>query len=197
MEEMGDGAIIHAVLCGQTQRFEELVRRYEVALLRVAVSQLHDRTAAEDAVQETMLSAFKSLNTYDSRYNFRTWLWTILINQCRSFRRKQLTPDGRQRRTVNELDQVAQHHVDGETGPVQSAMNNERSRLLETELSQLPGQQADALRLRFFGGLKFQEIADVMQYSLSSAKNHVRQGLATLSQSLQAGNQTVQESSES
>jgi RNA polymerase sigma-70 factor (ECF subfamily) len=196
VEETGDGAIIHAVLCGHTHRFEELVRRYERPLFRVAISRLHDRGAAEDVVQETMLNAFKSLHTYDSQYNFRTWLWTILINQCRTNHRKTLTPDGRQQRTVNELDRVADQYVDRELDPVQFAINNEQSRLLESRLADLPDQEAHALRLRFFGGLKFQEIADVMQYSLSTAKNHVRQGLTRMTESMQANPNSVHESTE-
>jgi RNA polymerase sigma-70 factor (ECF subfamily) len=51
-------------------------------------------------------------------------------------------------------------------------------------LDQLPENQADALRLRFFGGLKFQEIAAAQGVSLTSAKTRVRQGLLTLSQQL-------------
>ena len=53
----------------------------------------------------------------------------------------------------------------------------ERSELLEASLAALPTVQADALRLRFFGGLKFEEIAEAMQCSLGTAKNRVRWGL--------------------
>jgi RNA polymerase sigma-70 factor (ECF subfamily) len=45
--------------------------------------------------------------------------------------------------------------------------------------------QADALRLRFFGGLKFQEIADAMQCSLNTAKNRVRWGLMRMAELMQ------------
>jgi RNA polymerase sigma-70 factor (ECF subfamily) len=57
----------------------------------------------------------------------------------------------------------------------------ERARQLEELLRQLPATQADALRLRFFGDLKFQEIADTMQCSLSAAKQRVRLGLQRMS----------------
>jgi len=40
------------------------------------------REVVEEAVQETFLCAHRWLATYDSRYSFRTWLWTILLNQC-------------------------------------------------------------------------------------------------------------------
>ena len=51
----------------------------------------------------------------------------------------------------------------------------------------MDARQADAIRLRFFGGLKFQEIADAMDCSLSTAKNRVRWGLTTISEKLEAG----------
>ena len=66
--------------------------------------------------------------------------------------------------------------------PVIAAIHNERRALLEELLNKIPEVQATALRLRFFGGLKFQEIADAMQCSLSSAKNRVKIGLEKLSQ---------------
>jgi sigma-70-like protein len=50
----------------------------------------------------------------------------------------------------------------------------------------LPTAQADALRLRFFGGLKFEEIADAMQCSLGTAKNRVRWGLMRLADHVHA-----------
>jgi RNA polymerase sigma-70 factor (ECF subfamily) len=52
-------------------------------------------------------------------------------------------------------------------------------------LARLPAAQADALRLRFFGGLKFQEIADTMPCSLNTAKNRVRDGLARMAEMLE------------
>ncbi len=52
-------------------------------------------------------------------------------------------------------------------------------------LRQLSTVQADALRPRFFGGLKFHEIAEAMQCSLTSAKNRVRWGLMRMAELLQ------------
>ncbi len=52
-------------------------------------------------------------------------------------------------------------------------------------LDTLPEDQADALRLRFYGQMKFQEIADALQCSLTTAKNRVRWGLTRLSRMVQ------------
>ena len=61
----------------------------------------------------------------------------------------------------------------------------ERAEQLEAILDQLSEVQADALRLRFFGGLRFQEIADLMQCSLNTAKSRVKCGLTRMAELLQ------------
>jgi len=60
----------------------------------------------------------------------------------------------------------------------------ENSEQLERLLARLPEHQADALRLRFFAGLKFEEIASTMGCSLSTSKNRVKWGLLKMSQLL-------------
>src|SRR5688572_13755513 len=77
-----DGLLVAAALDGDQEAFAHLARRYSPALLRVAHSRLGRRELAEEAVQEALLCAHRWLATYDSRYSFRTWLWTILLHQC-------------------------------------------------------------------------------------------------------------------
>ena len=66
--------------------------------------------------------------------------------------------------------------------PLERLLAKERTAQLERLLGRLSRVQADALRLRFFGGLKFQEIADTLECSLSTAKNRVRWGLLHLAE---------------
>ena len=73
--------------------------------------------------------------------------------------------------------------------PVKSLLNKESSERLDAMLNQLPQQNATALRLRFFGGLKFHEIATTMKCSLSSAKNRVRLGLTQLAEMIDKTNE--------
>ena len=72
------------------------------------------------------------------------------------------------------------------SSPLAGCWPRERTEQLESLLGQLSDVQADALRLRFFGGLKFQEIAETMQCSLNTAKNRVRWGLMRMAELLQA-----------
>ncbi len=182
---LSDRQLMARAQAGDTSCFEALFHRYQAALLRVAQSRLGQRDWAEDAVQETFLCAFKSRHTYDRRYNFRTWLWTILLNRCRNHvRRRTRAPTIHlwadqpcdADRSACELRQFESE----EPGPAVRLMAKERGALLESLLDRLSPAQADALRLRFFGGLKYQEIADAMRCSLATAKNRVRWGLLRL-----------------
>jgi RNA polymerase sigma-70 factor (ECF subfamily) len=174
-----DTEVIAAVLAGEHNRFDEIARRYSGALWRMAYSRLGLRDAADDVLQETLLAAFRWLSSYDSRYSFRTWLWTILLNECR----RSLAKRSR-RREVSSHELAAAGELANLTAienPQESLLLRERAETLERLLRRLPEPEADALRLRFFGELKFHEIAQVMGCSLSTAKYRVRDGLAQLS----------------
>ena len=176
-----DADLMRRAKTGDPAAFAELVRRYQGALRRVAESRLGTVEAAEDAVQETFLAAYKSRHSYDERFGFRTWLWTILLNQCRrsagrQARRPRIVSIDAPRRDEGAAP-VVDAGGDGEGSALAGLVARERREILESLLDRLSTVQADALRLRFFGGLKFQEIADAMQCSLCTAKNRVRWGL--------------------
>ncbi len=173
---------------GETDCFAELIRRYRPALVRVASSRLGQLDAAEDVVQETFLAAFKSRQSYDDRFGFRTWLWTILLNQCRRLGRRQARlPTVTAWSSNTNVERAAPiEPMSGESpnAPLDALLARERSAALQELLKQLTDVQADALRLRFFAGLKFDEIAGAMHCTPCTAKNRVRAGLLRLAQLL-------------
>lgn len=184
-ESQPDGSLLAAILAGDQDSFAELVRRYQRPLWRVARSRLGRDDWAEDVVQETFLCVAKWLSTYDSKYSFRTWLWTILLNQCHRHLKKSsrgffigLWSDNESSHDVRE----AARRLPWTDSPSHQLVAKERAELLDILLRRLPESQADALRLRFFGGLKFCEIAEAMSCSLSTAKNRVKWGLVKLAE---------------
>jgi RNA polymerase sigma-70 factor, ECF subfamily len=191
-ETTPDSALLAAILAGQDEGFAELMRRYQRPLWRVARSRLGRDDWADDVVQETFFCVLRWLPSYDSRYSFRTWLWTILLNQCHRQWRKgsrgllfglgiELGGDDR---SPSSVSAAMARQLRSPDNPSHALEAKERIALLDALLTRLPEPQADALRLRFFAGLKFAEIADTMGCSLSTAKNRVRWGLLKLAEFL-------------
>ena len=81
---MTDAMLVRRVLDGDTAAFTTLVDRHASACTRFATRMLGNREDAEDATQETFLRAYRSLARYEERQAFRTWLFQILINRCRT-----------------------------------------------------------------------------------------------------------------
>lgn len=184
-DDLTDAVLISSTLSGDRESFGVIVRRYQGPLLRLAHSRLGQIELAEEAVQDAFASAYRSLGSYRSEFSFRTWLWTILLNQCRQqYKRLQNRPAV----TGLELDDESAVGLPAHAaGPMQLAISNERTEYIDDLLRNLPDAQHRALRLRFFGGLRYQEIADAMHCSLSTAKMRVRVGLEKLSAMLSPG----------
>jgi RNA polymerase sigma-70 factor, ECF subfamily len=180
-----DGELMRRIQEGEFSFFEILVERYRPALLRVAGGMLDDAALAEDVVQETFLAVFASRHTFNPSFHFRTWLWTILLNLCHRQRKRR----ARRPQVVSQSALSASEHANI-TDPATSEtalaalLIRERGAQLQGLLNELPDAQADAIRLRFFGGLKYEEIAQSMGVSLGGAKLRVRSGLRKLSERL-------------
>jgi RNA polymerase sigma-70 factor (ECF subfamily) len=185
--QLPDAVLIARVERGETECFAEIARRYQSALGRVALSRLGRADWAEDVVQETFLAALRSAASYDPRFSFRTWLWTILLNQCHAHYRRRMRSVPLEPLSADCEPACPRGAEAAGESPLGRLLAAERTAQLEELLVRLPLAQADALRLRFFGGLKFQEIADAMQCSLNTAKNRVRCGLVQMAEWMAAG----------
>ena len=188
--DLDDRQIMQRVQAGEHELFNRLAERYQDRLWRFAASKLCDATRAEDVVQEALLAAFASRHTYDRGFAFSTWLWSILVNLCRREMR------GRRRRPTELSNSVfagrsqprraERVHCEGGLSQLLLAERREQVTAL---LGELPDVQADALRLRFYGELQYDEIARTMNCSVSGAKRRVRTGLLALARKLDESGQ--------
>jgi RNA polymerase sigma-70 factor, ECF subfamily len=90
-EASRDLDLVHASKNGDVGAFEQLVRRYQRRLLRIAQSVTRNREDSQDAVQEALLKAFQKLGEFREDAQFSTWLFRITVNQSLMKVRKQRT----------------------------------------------------------------------------------------------------------
>lgn len=165
-----DQVLMQRVQAGEHAPFAELVDRYRPRLLRFSQSSLRDSQLAEDVVQETFLAVFQSRQTYNPAFAFNTWVWTILLNLVRRTRG---------RIAKRQVREALSHSSRSASSTGQPHEDREQ---LDHWLTQIPEAEADALRLRYFGELSFDQIAASMESSVSGAKLRVRNGLERLSE---------------
>jgi RNA polymerase sigma-70 factor, ECF subfamily len=79
-----DRRTVAALLAGDEEAFQELVERYHGSLLRLAMTYVRPRSAAEEVVQDTWLGVLRGLPAFEGRSSLRTWIYRILVNQART-----------------------------------------------------------------------------------------------------------------
>ena len=146
-------------------RLDQMVQQYEKDLLRICCIYLQDRTAAEDAVQETFLRAYRSFGQFEGRSSVRTWLTAIAVNVCRNILRSPW-----RRRTVGEDALQYLKASDPELSDPTVAR----------AVMKLQREQRAAVILYYVQGMKIREIAQVMDVpvqTVSSRLSRARQKL--------------------
>jgi RNA polymerase sigma-70 factor (ECF subfamily) len=168
---------------GDTDSFNQLVKRWERPIFALAYRTLGREEDARDVTQETFLRAFRALGGFKGDAKFSSWLYRIALNLCRDWMRK-----ARRTPVVAVPEGVELEHLAGERGPTETvedlAARTELSAVVEKAMRQLPAEQRQAIVLKEYHGLTFQEVADLMKCPLSTVKTRVYQGLSTLRKEL-------------
>ena len=107
-----DLELVHASKNGDVAAFEQLVKRYDRTLFRIAQHVTHNREDSEDAVQEAFLKAFQHLGEFREDSKFSTWLIRITLNQSLMKLRKQ-------RRTKREVSLENDFLAGGDVLPIE------------------------------------------------------------------------------
>jgi RNA polymerase sigma-70 factor (ECF subfamily) len=174
-------ALIRRCLAGDQLAWEAIVRQYRRKVFNVAYKFVGKHDEAEDLTQDIFLKIFKSLDTFDRRANFQTWLISVSRNLCidhyRSVRKERETID-RDADTA-ELSAAA-------PGQSQIAALEQRDRveLLREALASLPKTLRTAVLMRDLQELSYHEIARELRLPEGTVKSRINRGRSELARQI-------------
>ena len=155
---------------GDDQAFARLVELYQRPVYNLCYRMLGNPGDAEDAAQETFLRAYKNLRRYDSDRPFATWLLSIAshfcIDQLRKRRAQLLSIEG----PLPAHPALMSENTDG---PEEQATASERQERVQQLLDTLPDDYKQAVVLRYWYDMSYEEIAEVMESSVSAIKSRL------------------------
>ena len=167
-----DLALVHASKSGDVAAFEELVKRYDRKLFRIAQALTHNREDAEDVVQEAFVKAFQHLGQFRENSKFSTWLIRITLNQSlMNLRKRRLTREvSIDNNFQSEEDNLPINVADWAPNPEELYRAAELREILSKTLQELgPGLRV-VFVLRDVEGLSLEQTAEVLDLSLSAVK---------------------------
>ncbi|MDX1584379.1 MAG: RNA polymerase sigma factor [Thermoanaerobaculia bacterium] len=187
LAEREDEELMLAYADGDVQAFDILVKRHERALFNFILRSTGRRDIAEELLQETFVRIIKSAPKYQKTAKFTTWAYTIARNLCIDRARKW------KKRKEYSLDK----HIGGDSDDggatfldnvvdekaASGGVDLEKKLFLERlkeALEKLPEEQREVFVMREFSGLKFREIAEVLDIPVPTVKSRMRYALQDL-----------------
>jgi RNA polymerase sigma-70 factor (ECF subfamily) len=170
VSNLSDGELLRRVGRGDGNAFELLYRRYARSVFGLALRRLGDRARAEEAVQETFASVWRSARTYrPERGPGAPWLYAVARNAIVDRARVQPEPP------AEPPERAAT-----EEGPPERVEAAWLAWRVHRALEELPDGERTVLELAYWGGLSQSEIADRLEIPLGTVKTRTRSALARL-----------------
>jgi RNA polymerase sigma-70 factor, ECF subfamily len=150
-----DKELVRACQRGDMQAFETLVSRYQKKVYWIAYNFVGDAEDAMDLAQEAFIRVYRSLNRFDQKYNFYTWLYRIVVN---------LSIDLLRKRKKHDAVSLEDFPVDPEVemSPARPIANAELKEQIEKVLNALPAKYKAVIVLRDVQELPCEEIAKII-----------------------------------
>lgn len=174
--EEANGELLDRARRGDGRAFEDLARAVERPLYRHALRMLANVSDAEDVVQDSLLSAWKSLSSFEGA-SFRAWIFRIATNRALDRLR------ARKRRPELPLDPPDDDDEAGWAEPAAGGPeladlvgDREAVALVEEALGMLPPEQRAALLLRDLEGFAYEEIATITVAEIGTVKSRIHRG---------------------
>jgi RNA polymerase sigma-70 factor (ECF subfamily) len=164
-----DSVLLARARSGDLDAFAEIVRRHEHRVRDVLFRLLDDPRDVEEALQDCFVQAWRNLDRFRAESMVFTWLYRIAVNEAFARLRRKRLP-------VVELDEADRHRsiAGGRAQEPQAAAEKaELHAFLAGRIRELPLEYRAALVLRDVLGLSNQEVADVLEISVSAAKSRI------------------------
>jgi len=164
MDRSTDAAIVSRVLRGDVDAYGELVTRYRERYARYAFHMLGNREDAEEALQDALTRAYRSLVRCDDPERFGAWLFRILVNRCRTIGAR------RARRARTFVDDEGALLSAAEDHPAERTAWREE---IDRALARLRPEQREAFLLKYAEELGYDEMSQLTGVGVSALKMRV------------------------
>lgn len=190
VQRADEQVLVRQAQAGNRPAFEELVRRYDRDVLRLALNLLRGSEDARDVYQEVFLRAYRNLSRFRFECSFYTWIYRIATNVCLDHLRRKNTRREEQAPLPADADGVVPDFFDQQTeqrsaaNPERHFLGQELGRHITAALDGLSPRERMVFELKHYEGLKLRVIGDMLGTSEETVKNSLFRATRKLRASL-------------
>jgi RNA polymerase sigma-70 factor, ECF subfamily len=179
---MSDEELMVRFQDGDDGAFEPLYERYKRPIYQFVFRRIGHGGRAEEITQEVFLGIIRTRGTWRQESSFKTYVYRIALNQCASEARR---GDFKKLDPLERPDGSQVDVRESKPGPESETTSREEARLVANALGALEDDQREALLLREYQGLSYEEIAEVTGVALGTVKSRIFRGKLELKRLLE------------
>jgi RNA polymerase sigma-70 factor, ECF subfamily len=165
LSDKSDETLVKETLQGFLSSYELLVKKYQLPIKRHAMRYFKNADDAEDAVQETLIRAYKNLHRFDQKKLFKPWLYQIATNYCLDELRK------------NKKKTVLPEEIISEEKPVvEKIMEEEETKLVRKAVDKLPDKYKLPIKGFYFDNHSYENLAKILKLPLNTIRTRLSRG---------------------
>lgn len=169
-----DRLLIHRVLDGDDQAFEDLMQRYRQSVYNLVYRMIESPQEAEDIVQETFIKAYNALFSFNEEYAFSTWLFKIATNHCiDTLRKKKLRTYSLDTPIQTKDGAVSRDYADESYSPEKSTITSEHTSIILDAVDDLPEKYRTVINMRHRDDKSYEEISEFLNIPIGTVKARI------------------------
>ncbi|MBS1644666.1 MAG: sigma-70 family RNA polymerase sigma factor [Bacteroidetes bacterium] len=176
--ELSEAEIIRCVLAGERSLYEIIVRRFNPVLYKIGRSYNYNHEDTQDLMQDTYVDAFKNLEQFENRANFKTWLIRIMLNNC--YRHRQKFSFKNEYSTEQLPENFNPMFSNSANEGNKQIHNRELGQIIEESLAKIPEDYRLVFSLRQVNGFNVAETAALLNISETNVKVRLNRAKAQL-----------------
>ena len=170
-------SLVRKAQAGDRLAFDELVRRHDRDVLRLALNLVHHADEARDVYQESFLRCYRNLHRFRFECTFYTWLYRIVTNVALDHLRRRGTHREEQAPVLPDGDGVTHDFFDRQAeesasvSPEKQLLGQELAQQIDEAMKQLSPRERTVFELKHYHGLRLRAIGEMLGTSEETAKN--------------------------
>ena len=160
---LSDEALVGIVRTKSKERFAEIVKRYQIKLLRYATQLVHDEQKASDVVQDAFVKAYINLNGFDVKKKFSSWIYRIVHNEAMNLLKKY----------HKETPLIAEMDIKSEENIEHDYTKKELIEHTQSCLGDMPVLYSEPLALYYVDEKSYEEISDILRIPMGTVATRI------------------------
>ena len=184
-----DNDLVKAVREGDSEKYAEIIERYQGKLFVYIFRLVGNREEAEDLLQDVFIKTYRNLNSFDAERKFSSWIYRIAHNEAVNYIKRKSLKRFIPWESITSIKDKLESSSSSEEGADEKWLRKETSQEVEKAILKLPLKYRQVLTLRYYSDKSYEEISEVLGRPVNTVGTLINRAKKKLAEELKELNE--------